>query len=403
VLIDFGAVRESMGLKLTPQGQSTQSIVIGTPGYMPSEQAAGRAIFSSDVYALGLTAIYALTGKIPQELPTDPMTGDIQWRQYAQTVSNGLAGILDRAIASHSRDRFATAAQMMESLRSGFVSGLGVPGTVVSSAIPTQVSGAYPVNPAPVYPAADSQIRTVVAAHPQTAYPAQTGYVNPVQAPLSSGQASGQASGQDPKTWLMAIGVGALVTLAGVGIYVMLRGKEGPATVASSPAPTVVSPAVLPVASTIASPTASVSPAAIAPPSAPVPTATPIASAPVSTPAPVEIRSNAPVQKLDAPQTYPVQTTQVSFDAGTTGSTIRSSGRAGETHRYTLNCGSGQRMTVYPSSGAVQVMIKTPGGGSLGSASAGTPWHGRLPATGDYAIEVTTTAESSYVMSVEVN
>ena len=106
---------------------------------------------------------------------------------------------------------------------------------------------------------------------------------------------------------------------------------------------------------------------------------------------------------MEEPRSYPVQTTAVSFDAGTTGSTIRSSGRAGETHRYTLNCGSGQRMTVYPSSGAVQVMIKTPGGGSLGSAWAGSPWNGRLPAMGDYAIEVTTTAESSDVMSVEVN
>ena len=72
---------------------------------MPSEQAAGRAVFASDLYAMGMTAVYALTGKIPQELPTDPMTGEVQWRSYAPTVSNGLAGILDRAIVSHSRDR----------------------------------------------------------------------------------------------------------------------------------------------------------------------------------------------------------------------------------------------------------------------------------------------------------
>ena len=58
-------------MKLTPQGQSTQSIVIGTPGYMPSEQAAGRAVFASDLYAMGMTAVYVLTGKIPQELPPD--------------------------------------------------------------------------------------------------------------------------------------------------------------------------------------------------------------------------------------------------------------------------------------------------------------------------------------------
>jgi serine/threonine protein kinase, bacterial len=274
-LIDFGAVRESMGLKLTPQGQSTQSIVIGTPGYMPSEQAAGRAMFSSDLYALGLTAIYALTGKIPQELPTDPMTGEIQWRAYAPTVSNGLAGILDRAIASHSRDRFTTAAQMMETLRSGFVSGMGVPGTVVSGAIPTQVSGAYPVNPAPVYPAPDSQIRTVVAAPGDTAYPSQPAY--PSQTGYGSPVPVAQSSGQDPKTWLMAIGVGALVALAGVGIYTMLRGKDAPVPVASSSVTPITSPVATP------SPTISVTPAAIATPS-PV-----VIPAPVSDPTPVPI------------------------------------------------------------------------------------------------------------------
>jgi serine/threonine-protein kinase len=42
VLIDFGAVRETMGTMLNSQGQTTSSIVIGTPGFMSSEQAAGQ-------------------------------------------------------------------------------------------------------------------------------------------------------------------------------------------------------------------------------------------------------------------------------------------------------------------------------------------------------------------------
>ena len=55
VLIDFGAVRETMGTQINVNGKSTQSIVIGTPGFMPSEQAAGRAVFGSDLYSLGLS------------------------------------------------------------------------------------------------------------------------------------------------------------------------------------------------------------------------------------------------------------------------------------------------------------------------------------------------------------
>jgi serine/threonine protein kinase, bacterial len=43
VLIDFGAVRETMAVDATTPERST-SIVIGTPGYMPSEQSVGRPI-----------------------------------------------------------------------------------------------------------------------------------------------------------------------------------------------------------------------------------------------------------------------------------------------------------------------------------------------------------------------
>ncbi|MDB9315814.1 protein kinase, partial [Spirulina sp. CS-785/01] len=116
VLIDFGAVRETMGTVATPSGSPTSSIVIGTPGFMPSEQNVGRPVFSSDLYALGLTGIYLLTGKVPQDLESDHLTGEITWRQYAVTVSPTLAEILDKAIQSHPRERFATAKQMLDAL-----------------------------------------------------------------------------------------------------------------------------------------------------------------------------------------------------------------------------------------------------------------------------------------------
>ncbi|MBD6615765.1 protein kinase [Komarekiella sp. 'clone 1'] len=119
VLIDFGAVRESMGTVVNSQGNPTSSIVIGTPGFMPSEQAAGRPLYSSDLYSLGITVIYLLTGKQPQELETDPRTGEIIWHRYALSVSPTLAGVIDRAIAYHPRDRFASAREMLEVLQSG--------------------------------------------------------------------------------------------------------------------------------------------------------------------------------------------------------------------------------------------------------------------------------------------
>ncbi|BAZ29191.1 serine/threonine protein kinase [Cylindrospermum sp. NIES-4074] len=118
VLIDFGAVRESMGTVVNSQGNPTSSIVIGTPGFMPSEQAAGRPVYSSDLFSLGMTAIYLLTGRQPQQLETDSQTGEIVWRQYANHLSSMMAGVIDKAIAYHPRDRYPTARAMLEALQS---------------------------------------------------------------------------------------------------------------------------------------------------------------------------------------------------------------------------------------------------------------------------------------------
>ncbi len=82
VLIDFGAVKDAVGVGRLPTGGRSQpgpvSLVIGTPGFMAPEQGVGRPVFSSDLYALGLTAIYCLTGQFPQDLDSDPHTGQIQ-------------------------------------------------------------------------------------------------------------------------------------------------------------------------------------------------------------------------------------------------------------------------------------------------------------------------------------
>lgn len=61
VLLDFGAVKEAMSTVIRHPQASQSTLVVGTPGFMPSEQSVGRPVYSSDLYALGLTALYALT------------------------------------------------------------------------------------------------------------------------------------------------------------------------------------------------------------------------------------------------------------------------------------------------------------------------------------------------------
>ncbi|NEU83566.1 serine/threonine-protein kinase [Nostoc sp. UIC 10630] len=118
VLIDFGAVKETIRSVVNSSGYPTRSLVIGTPGYMPSEQAVGRPVYSTDIYSLGLTAIYLLTGKHPQELQTDLKTGEILWQEHAPNVSSQLAAVLNQAIKPHAGDRYSTASKMLHALQS---------------------------------------------------------------------------------------------------------------------------------------------------------------------------------------------------------------------------------------------------------------------------------------------
>ena len=118
VLIDFGAVKETMATVVNPQGQITHSIVLGTPGFMSPEQAAGRPTYASDLYSLGMTAIYLLTGLLPQELEIDEKTEEILWQRHALNVSPSLNEVLSKAIQYHPRDRYTTAIKMLEALHS---------------------------------------------------------------------------------------------------------------------------------------------------------------------------------------------------------------------------------------------------------------------------------------------
>ncbi|MEH1917617.1 protein kinase domain-containing protein [Nostoc sp.] len=118
VLIDFGAVKETIRSVVNSPGYPTRSLVIGTPGYMPSEQAVGRPVYATDIYSLGLTAIYLLTGKHPQELVTDLKTGEILWQQHAPNVSSQLTAVLNQAIKPHAGDRYSTASKMLYALQS---------------------------------------------------------------------------------------------------------------------------------------------------------------------------------------------------------------------------------------------------------------------------------------------
>jgi serine/threonine-protein kinase len=154
VLIDFGAVKEVVTTVVNTPGNAMHSLVIGTPGYMSSEQASGRPTFASDLYSLGLTAVFLLTGKTPQQLESDAQTGEILWRQEAANVHSNLASVIDRAIRFYPRDRFASATDMLNALRSTQAPSIAQTVAVSPARYPAPPAPGLPytspVNPAPV-------------------------------------------------------------------------------------------------------------------------------------------------------------------------------------------------------------------------------------------------------------
>ncbi|WP_316435642.1 serine/threonine-protein kinase [Leptolyngbya sp. NK1-12] len=116
VLIDFGAVKQLSTQIIQVQGHTTRTIAIGSPGYMPSEQMAGRPKFCSDLYAVGMIGIQALTGAHPRELPEDPRTCELLWHDRA-AVSPELTAILDKLVRYDFRERYQSALEVLIDLQ----------------------------------------------------------------------------------------------------------------------------------------------------------------------------------------------------------------------------------------------------------------------------------------------
>ncbi|MEB3211448.1 MAG: serine/threonine-protein kinase, partial [Leptolyngbyaceae bacterium] len=115
VLIDFGAVKEVSKQKSHPDLDFTSlTVAVGTQGYMPNEQLAGRPRFSSDVYAVGIIGIRALTGIHPKHFKDDIQTGELDWHQHVKSASPELIRAIDRMVKYDFRDRYPSAIEALE-------------------------------------------------------------------------------------------------------------------------------------------------------------------------------------------------------------------------------------------------------------------------------------------------
>jgi predicted Ser/Thr protein kinase len=111
-LIDFGAIRDKMMLDKERAGGG--STFVGTYGYIPYEQYAGRALPASDIYALGMTLIALLSGQEPMDLEQRRMR--FVFRPHVQ-VSSAFADVLEKTIEPEPEKRYGTVQELRATLR----------------------------------------------------------------------------------------------------------------------------------------------------------------------------------------------------------------------------------------------------------------------------------------------
>jgi len=107
-LVDFGAVQDVYRNTLTRGGT-----FVGTLGYMPLEQFRGKVKPASDLYSLGASLLFLLTGKSPADLPQVRMR--IDWRSQVN-ISAGFANWLEKMLEPSLEDRFESAKEALNAL-----------------------------------------------------------------------------------------------------------------------------------------------------------------------------------------------------------------------------------------------------------------------------------------------
>jgi serine/threonine protein kinase len=117
VLIDFGSIQpvdfQSQEEEILP----IYRIPVTSLGYIPPEQFIGQTQPNSDIYALGMIAIQALTGSAPLQLKVEPHSNQILWRSPDTPVSDYLAALLSQMVCYNSEDRFQSAAEVLKALQ----------------------------------------------------------------------------------------------------------------------------------------------------------------------------------------------------------------------------------------------------------------------------------------------
>jgi serine/threonine protein kinase len=115
VLIDFGAVKEKIAQVEENTIKPSTTQFVGTVGFAPPEQLATRPVYSSDLYAVGVTCLYLLSGKSPLDFDYEFATGEVRWCDQIQ-VSDHFALVLSKMLKISPSERYQSATQVIKAL-----------------------------------------------------------------------------------------------------------------------------------------------------------------------------------------------------------------------------------------------------------------------------------------------
>ena len=124
VLISFGSatwIKAASAVTSASGRQPNLDLCAAHSEYVPAEQAAGYLQLSSDVYAVGLIALQALTGYRPSAFLPQAETKEVCWRPLVSRrypLSDALLDYLDHMVRPDFRDRYATATEALSALNS---------------------------------------------------------------------------------------------------------------------------------------------------------------------------------------------------------------------------------------------------------------------------------------------
>ncbi|AFY68428.1 serine/threonine protein kinase [Thalassoporum mexicanum PCC 7367] len=353
VLIDFGAVKamqeEGTELEVGSSGESRFTVTIGTPGYMPNEQCAGRPAFASDIYAAGMVVIKALTGLEPTDIEADPESGELLWRDKAK-ITNGLAMVLTRMVRYQYTQRYQSAKETIQALNAFVVEQEKQP--------PAAIVKASKINSRSTSSGQRATTRRTVA---------------------KSNSQSNQGG------WLIAVSLIAVIGAAAMSIPILLSADQKE----PESAPRTASPVGLP-----NQPKTSPGNPNVAPP---VTTSTNTSDAngnpatdAVTTPT-VAVAPGA----ANVIQVLPIQAGEQSTSTGLL--------NPGQNLSFTLNAKEGQELNASLAGEAVYMTIVSPDNQVLSVEANNTDnWAGKLPTEGEYQLQLTTSATEAAQFTLTV-